>query len=76
MHRVLAALLLIATLTATGCIAIGGKHQNETTPPTLGKQLIDLKLAFDQGAISEAEYQAAKDQLIFASPPAKVAQGD
>ena len=59
----IAALTATATLaTAPGCIAVGGARHQDT--PTLGRQLIDLKAAYDGGAMSEAEYNAAKQQLL------------
>jgi hypothetical protein len=58
--------ILIATVTLAwsvgGCIAVGGnEHFNQ---PTLGRQLQDLKVARDTGAMSDGEYQHAKDKLI------------
>jgi hypothetical protein len=64
--RLIPAALLIAALFIPGCIAVGGKTQS--TPPTLGRQLIDLKTAYEQGAMSETEYQQAKAQLIIDAP--------
>jgi hypothetical protein len=40
-----------------------GGARNEQ-PPTLGRQLIDLKAAHESGAISDAEYAAAKQRLL------------
>ena len=45
-----------------GCVAVGGSRNCEH--PTLGKQLVDLKAALDSGAISEAEYAAAKSRML------------
>jgi hypothetical protein len=56
--------------TAAGCAwSIGGKKTNcgGTPPPvapTRGQQLIDLKKARDQGAITEDEYQSQKRKLL------------
>ncbi len=47
---------------STGCVAVGGSRKCE--PPTLGKQLIDLKAARDAGALTEAEYDAAKSRML------------
>lgn len=59
----LAALTATAAIaSASGCIAVGGARHQDT--PTLGKQLIDLKAAYDGGAMTEAEYNAAKSQLL------------
>jgi hypothetical protein len=56
-----------AVLLLPGCLAIGGR--SETTPPTLGKQLTDLKAAYDHGAVTEQEFEQAKAQLIIGSSP-------
>jgi hypothetical protein len=45
-----------------GCIAVGGS--DNYTHPTLGKQLQDLKVARDTGAMSEPEYNDAKSKMI------------
>ena len=45
-----------------GCIAVGGT--DNYTQPTLGRQLQDLKVARDTGAINDAEYGDAKSKLI------------
>jgi hypothetical protein len=45
-----------------GCIAVGGTDHH--TQPTLGKQLQDLKVARDTGAINDGEYGTAKSKLI------------
>jgi len=57
----LATLGAIASLSG-GCLAVGGARHCEQ--PTLGKQLVDLKSALDTGAISEAEYAAAKSRML------------
>jgi hypothetical protein len=57
----LATLGAIASL-SSGCVAVGGARHCEQ--PTLGKQLVDLKTALDSGAISEAEYAAAKSRML------------
>jgi hypothetical protein len=53
--------LTLAALTA-GCIAVGGT--DNYTQPTLGRQLQDLKVAHDTGAVSDTEYNDAKNKLI------------
>lgn len=69
MHRrstsklVLTALFVIPVLCAApGCIALGGG--SKITNPTLGEELTSLKIAHDQNAISENEYQNAKAKLL------------
>lgn len=65
MGKTFLALGLITALTlASGCIAIGGSDRYESKNPTLGRQLQDLKVARDTGAISEDEYTKAKGKLL------------
>jgi hypothetical protein len=49
-----------------GCAwSIGeGKDHVTTNPPTKGQQLIDLKRAADQGAISPQEYATEKQRIL------------
>jgi hypothetical protein len=57
--------LLILTLLAgmTSCIAVGAGSKKVENPPTLGQQLIDLKKAQDEGAISAQEYAELRENL-------------
>lgn len=50
----------------SGCAwSIGGRKEGSvSTAPTRGQQLIDLKKARDQGAITEEEYQAQKKRVL------------
>jgi hypothetical protein len=58
--------LIAASTTLTGCVVALGNR----VPPgkegkaTLGKELTDLKQARDAGAMSEEEYQSARERLI------------
>ena len=64
--------VLIATSGVIGCLLSGcawsigdGKEPtNATTKPTRGQELIDLKKARDQGALTEDEYQAQKKSIL------------
>lgn len=50
--------------TLTGCAwSVGGK-EHVTSVPTRGQELIDLKRARDQGAITQAEYEAKRKQIL------------
>jgi len=55
-------------ISVSGCaLSVGDKGPEGSTQhvqPTLGKELIDLKSAWDQGAITEEEYQAHKKKLM------------
>lgn len=66
-----AAVVGAALMAAVGCVAVGGR--SETNPPTLGQQLIDLKRAYDTGAITESEFDQAKADLL--ANPKTVASG-
>jgi hypothetical protein len=52
---------VLGAITA-GCIAVGGTDHH--TQPTLGRQLQDLKVARDTGALNDPEYQDAKAKMI------------
>ncbi len=63
------ALVIAATLLgvlAPGCAwQIGGDKKGSTEArPTRGQELIDLKKARDQGAVSEEEYQAQRNKVL------------
>jgi len=47
----------------SGCAWSVGEHK-EHSQPTRGQELIDLKKARDQGAITEDEFQAQKRRLL------------
>lgn len=50
-----------ATLAATGCVA---GNTTRVEGPTLGRQLIELKDAYDQGAMSKAEYEEQRARML------------
>ncbi len=63
------ALVTAATLLgvlASGCAwQIGGDKKGPTEArPTRGQELVDLKKARDQGAVSEEEYQAQRNKIL------------
>ena len=67
---ILAAVILMIAI--SGC-AMGNKgtmHYSRTT--TIGQELIDLKEAKDKGALSEQEYNKAKEQLLKYCAPVKL----
>lgn len=57
-----ATILILGSLSQSGCIAVG--RGDSYTTPTLGKQLQDLKSARDNGAMTDAEYQEAKTRVL------------
>ncbi len=66
-YLVPATLALSAILLFGGCVGglnLGGGTKTEVRNPTLGQQLIDLQKARDSGAITPAEYDAKKAELL------------
>jgi len=63
---ILPAILLSSAILLNGCIglSLGGGSKTESHNATLGQQLVDLKMAKDNGAITEAEYQTQKGKLL------------
>lgn len=57
------ACLLAAPLLVTGCIGVGSSR-SYNQPPTVGQQLTDLKIAYDQGAVTDAEYDRLKADIM------------
>lgn len=64
MRRIISILLIVALLTTmTSCIAVGSGGKKVDHQTTLGQELIDLKKARDEGAISEQEYEELREKL-------------
>ncbi len=59
--------MIISAAFLGGCCG-GGSHtvksESTTTTTTLGKELEDLKDAYDKGIISEKEYNASRERII------------
>jgi len=64
MKKTISFLLVIALLiTMVSCIAVGSGGKKVENKPTLGQQLIDLKNARDEGAVSNQEYADLREKL-------------
>ena len=64
MKGIISLLLVIALLTImVSCIAVGSGGEKINNQPTVGQQLIDLKKARDEGAISKQEYAELREKL-------------
>jgi len=64
MKKTIRFLLVIALLiTMVSCIAVGSGGKKVENQPTLGQQLIDLKNARDEGAVSNQEYADLREKL-------------
>lgn len=55
--------LAVSFATLIGCIGIQGGSDSGKAEPTIGQQLIDLKKAKDEGAITHEEYKEFKERL-------------
>jgi Short C-terminal domain len=61
-RMVMVAILLTALAMIPSCIAVGGTSNDRR--PTTGQELIDLKTALDRGAITQAEYDKTKADIL------------
>ena len=55
------AMILVSTLVS--CLAVGTGGKKIEKQHTLGQELLDLKKAKDEGAISDQEYNEMKEKL-------------
>lgn len=58
-----AGLSCAACLILSGCIVVSD-HSTDPRPPTVGRELRDLKVARDEGAIEPEQYQDARGKLL------------
>ena len=64
MKKIISVLLVLVLLTTVvSCIAVGSGGKKVENQPSLGQQLIDLKKARDEGAISAQEYAELRNKL-------------
>lgn len=61
-HATLAIALTAAICTIPGCLTLG--DTNEVYPPTIGRELTDLRMSAERGAMSPQEYEAKKAQIL------------
>jgi hypothetical protein len=54
--------LLAAALVLPACG--GGDNRTEVSTQTLGQELSDLKKAYEEGAMTESEYEDAKEAVL------------
>jgi len=62
----LAAIIGLTGILVSGCSWSigGGKKEDSVQQTTKGQELIDLKKARDQGALTEDEYQAQRNKVL------------
>ena len=64
MKKIIGLILVMIFITTTvSCIAVGSGEKKVKQQPTLGQELLDLKKARDEGAISDQEYDEMKEKL-------------
>jgi hypothetical protein len=61
-------LLWCGAVFLSGCVSISSGErtvrEETATTPTFGQQLLDLKADYDQGRISQQEYNQRRDRLL------------
>lgn len=63
--RILVVLMMLGfTIATTGCGGGGAEIKATNTTTTMGQELHDIKKAFDQGIITEKEYERAKKDIL------------
>lgn len=64
-HAMIGGAVLSFCLLTAGCAwSVGGQKGGTVIEPTQGQQLIDLKKAYDDGAITEPEYDKLKARIL------------
>jgi hypothetical protein len=64
MRKIICVILMLTVLTTmVSCIAVGAGGKKVENQPTIGQQLIDLKKARNEGAISKQEYAELREKL-------------
>ena len=64
MKRIISTIVVMTLLTTmTSCIAVGSGGKKIENKTTLGRQLIDLQKARDEGAISAQEYAELREKV-------------
>ncbi len=58
------AIIAISLMLSLGLVACGGSTTTVKQTETQGQQLVDLKEAYDQGIITEKEYQKTKEKIL------------
>lgn len=70
MRSISAGSILVSAMTALCLVACGGggaKVKSEITTTTKGQQLMDIKKAMDDGAITQDEYNSEKKRILTPS---------
>ena len=62
--RTLFITMLSAMLLVTACGGGGARSNQNINSTTKGQELMDLKRAYDEGIISQREYNTQKEQIL------------
>lgn len=62
--RFLGIAMLTSMLLMIGCGGGGARSNQSITSTTRGQELLDLKRAYDQGVISQREYNDQKERIL------------
>jgi hypothetical protein len=66
MKKVITVFLVLALITSmVSCMAIGTGRKKVSNSTTLGQELIDLKNAKDEVAVSQQEYEELNKTILF-----------
>lgn len=65
LKRIFVVAVLLAGMTSLyGCFGGGADVENHVSTVSQGKELTDLKLALEMGAINESEYQKLRKKML------------
>ena len=63
-HLVILAMCSLLLLGAAACGGGGAEMKSEVTTTTTGQQLMDLKKAYDSGAMTKEEYEKERQKVL------------
>lgn len=64
LRHIMFAMALVAPLGLMGCGGGGAKSETDIKTTTTGQELQDLKKAYDEGALTEEEYEREREKVL------------